>query len=193
MKILLVFLLNIISLTGISQTSNFILGEYITIKGHPKAKGVNMEIKTPIGWEIKEGDRPNIIKKFIYSSVSYMVQVLDNVTFFSRDQIKDEFKNEKALEEFTKESISFLIDAQIINNALVTVDNYPAIQFKAKGKMERMGMTVPIIMNNWSIFYEDKIVNLQAIGKDDNMYTSLEKLLLQITNSVILPDQYNLK
>lgn len=40
---------------------NFRLGNYISLEGHSKAKDVNMKIKTPLGWVIKEGDRPNIV------------------------------------------------------------------------------------------------------------------------------------
>ena len=65
------------------------LGEYLSLKDHPKAKGVNMKIKVPIGWEVKDGDRPNIVKKFIKGDNVYLIQIRDNITFFSRNKSTD--------------------------------------------------------------------------------------------------------
>jgi len=50
---------------------NFNLGEYISIDGHPKAKGVNLKLKPPMGWQIEEGDRPNIVQKFLFKNKLY--------------------------------------------------------------------------------------------------------------------------
>ena len=66
------------------STFNFKLGEYISIKDHPKAKEVNLKLKVPVGWEVKEGDRPNIVKKFVNEGNTYLIIIKDNVTFFSR-------------------------------------------------------------------------------------------------------------
>lgn len=33
-------------------------------KNHPKAKGVWATVRYPIGWQSKEGERPNIVQKF---------------------------------------------------------------------------------------------------------------------------------
>ena len=82
---------------------NIQLGEYISIKDHPKAKGVNMKLKAPIGWEISEGDRPNVVKKFVKDGNSFIVLVKDNVTFFSRKEIKELFKDDKFTNEFIQE------------------------------------------------------------------------------------------
>jgi len=35
---------------------NFSLGDYISLKGLPDSKGVDMKIKIPVGWKISEGD-----------------------------------------------------------------------------------------------------------------------------------------
>lgn len=56
---------------------NFALGDFLSIDGHPKAKGINLKIKPPVGWKIEEGDRPNIVKKFVYENNSYMIITKD--------------------------------------------------------------------------------------------------------------------
>lgn len=173
------------------STFNFTLGEYVSIKDHPKAKEVNLKLKVPVGWEVKEGDRPNIVKKFTNEGNTYLILIKDNVTFFSRKQIREILQEDNFVNEFVQEVSSSLKNPQVINQSIVTVDSYPAIQFKVKGKMERLGYTFPMIMNCWVVFYEDKIIFLQAMGIDNPEFRALEQLYQLITNSVIFPEQYN--
>jgi hypothetical protein len=170
---------------------NFPLGEYISINNHPKAKGVNLKIKAPVGWEVKEGNRPNIVKMFVNDGNTYLILIKNNVTFYSRKQIQDMFKEEKNMKEFVQEASSFLKNPQIIDHSIVTIDNYTAVQFKVKGKIERTGIIFSVIFKSWVVFYEDKIVFFQSVGTDNDEFKSLEKVYAQITNSIIFPDQYN--
>jgi len=173
------------------STFNFTLGEYVSIKDHTKSKEVNLKLKVPVGWEVKEGDRPNIVKKFTNEGNTYLILIKDNVTFFSRKQVKEAFQEDNFVNEFVQEASSFLKSPQVIDQSVVTIDTYPAIQFKVKGKMERSGLTFPVIMKCWVVFYEDKIIFLQAMGIDNPEFRALEQLYLLITNSVIFPEQYN--
>ncbi len=173
------------------STFDLKLGEYVSIKDHPKAKEVNLKLKVPVGWEVKEGDRPNIVKKFTKEGNTYLILIKDNVTFFSRKQIREALQEDNFVEEFVQETSSFLKNPQVIDQSVVTVDTYPSVQFKVKGKMERSGLTFPVIMKSWVVFYEDKIIFLQAMGIDIPEYRVLEQLYSLITNSVIFPEQYN--
>lgn len=173
------------------STYNFQLGEYLSIKNHPKAKGVNLEIKAPLGWEVKNGNRPNIVKMFVNDGNSYSISIKNNVTFYSKKQIKEMFKDEKFLKEFVQEASNFFKTPNILNQSIVTIDNYPAIQFKVKGKMEITGVKLSVIIKSWVVFYEDKIVIFQSMGIDNNEFIALEQIYTQITNSIIFPDQYN--
>lgn len=170
---------------------NIKLGEYVSIKDHPKAKEVNLKLKVPVGWEVKEGDRPNVVKKFTKEGNTYLILIKNNVTFFSRKQIKEAIQEDNFVNEFVQEASSFLKSSQVIDQSVVTIDTYPAIQFKVKGKMERSGLTFPMIMKCWVVFYEDKIIFLQAMGIDSPKFKALEQLYFLITNSVIFPEQYN--
>lgn len=168
----------------------FKLGDYISIKDHPKAKGVNMKIKVPIGWEVKEGNRPNIVKKFTNEENMYLILTKNNVTFFSRNQILEALADDNYKDELIQDYISILTNPLVLEKEIVTIDTYPTLKIKIKGEMERSGISLPLIMTCWTIFYEDKIVFLQAMGMDTPEYKILEQLYFQITNSVIFPEQY---
>jgi hypothetical protein len=175
---------------------NFTLGEHVSIKNHPKAKGVNMKLRVPIGWEVKEGNRPNIVKKFTYDGDSFMILVLDNVTFYSRKKMRETLQDDKYVDVYVQEfsetlSQNLLKNSQVLDYSVVTVDTYPAIQIKIQGTVEHVGITMPIIIKCWAVFYEDKIILLQGMGLQNSEFRKLETLYTLITNSVVFPDQYN--
>lgn len=170
---------------------DFELGDYLSIKDHPKSKGVNLKLKVPQGWEVKEGSRPNIVKKFTKDGSTYLILIKNNMTFFSRREIRDSLSDESFVIEFVEELSSFMKNPEVIDKSVVTIDTYPSVTFKVRGKMERLGITFPMIMRCWVVFYEDKIVSLQSMGIDNAEFRALEQLSFLVTNSVIFPDQYN--
>ena len=173
------------------STFTFELSEYLSIKDHNKSKDVNLKLKVPQGWEVKEGDRPNIVKKFTKDGNTYLILIKDNMTFFSRSESEELLSDDSFVNEFVEESSSFLKNPEVIDKSVVTIDTYPSVTFKVRGKMERSGITIPMIMRCWVVFYEDKMVFLQSMGIDNAEFKALEQLYFLVTNSVIFPDQYN--
>ena len=170
---------------------DFELGDYLSINGHPKAKGVNLKLKTPTEWKIKEGDRPNIVKKFVYDNNSYMIIVKNNMTFFSRNKVREFFEDDDYVNGLISDVSSSLKNPEVLDQGVVTVDKYPALFFTVEGQKERTGIRMSLVFKTWIIYYEDKIVLLQCGGENNKEFYSLEGVYNQITNSVIFPDQYN--
>jgi|LakMenE18May11ns_1017448.scaffolds.fasta_scaffold9563388_2 hypothetical protein len=166
------------------------LGEYLSIKDHPKAKGVNLKIQVPVGWEVREGDRPNIVKKFVNGDDVYLIQIRDNVTFFSRKQSRETIQKDNFVNDLIQKENAFLKNLEVLEQSIVTIDTYPAIQSKVKGDYEQMGFKVTFIMKSWIIFYEDKYIILQSMGGNNSNFYENEQLYSLITNSVIFPEHY---
>ena len=133
----------------------------------------------------------NIVKKFTKDTNTYLIMIKENVTFLSRNDARELLQDEIIVNEFVKEASSVLKNSQVIDQTVMTIDTYPTVQFTAKGKMERSGVTVEIIMKWWAVFYEDKIVFLQSGGIDNAEFKALEQLYFLVSNSLIFPDQYN--
>ena len=93
------FVLNL-SLVG---QNTFKLGEYVSIKNHPKSKGVDLKLRAPIGWELKEGDRPNIVKKFTKDGSTYLILIKENMTFFSRKMSREVLEDASTRKELITE------------------------------------------------------------------------------------------
>lgn len=167
----------------------FELEEYVSIKGHPKAKDVDLKLQPPLGWKVLEGNRPNIVKKFEYETNSYLILVKDNITFFSRNEYKDLLNDNDWVNEIIANTLSFFENYQMMERKTISIDNYPALKFTVKGVVEKSGYEIEMIMSNYMLFYEDKIITLQAGGLP-NDFKRFEGLFDSITNSIIFPEQY---
>jgi hypothetical protein len=167
------------------------LGEYISIANHPKSKSVNLKIKVPDGWVVEEGDRPNIVKKFIKGRNTYLILIKDNLTFISRNQAREILQDSSYINNYINELIFSKKKYTLVSKSIVSVDNYPAIQFEAKCYSERVGIDFELIMKGWIVFYEDKLVFLQSISQSELEFKKYATLFQLISNSVIFPDQYN--
>jgi hypothetical protein len=167
-----------------------ILGDYFETQSHPKAKDVNLKIKVPNGWDALEGERPNVVKKFVKDENIFLILIKDNATFFSRRQIKEAFKDKSFAKEYIDEVALMLINSKLIEQNLVSVDTYPTVYFKIKGDIDRAGVFIPSILSCWIIFYEDKLVIFQGISVDNENKRKLNLIYSMITNSAIFPEQY---
>ena len=167
------------------------VGKYISIKDHKKSKGVNLKLKAPKGWDVNEGDRPRIVKKFVRESNTFVIGVNDNVTFFSRKEIKELLSDQKYVDDFIRESFPKSKNNVVLAQSVVTVDSYPAISFKVRRKAERAGITFTLLLRGWLVFYEDKIILFQMGGLDNPEFKALDLLSYKIINSVIFPDRHN--
>lgn len=172
------------------STYNFKLGDYITTKNHPKAKGVNLKIRQPIDWEIREGNGPNIVKKFVFENITFSILVKDFITFNSRNQSKELLKDKEFLNDLAKDASSFLKEPKILSKKNITVGSYPTFEMEFKGEMEKLGINLPTIFKIWYIFYEDKIIVLNAGGIDNAEFKSFQRLFLLIVNSVSFPERF---
>lgn len=172
----------------------FELDNYISIKNHPKSKGVNMKIKPPLKWEIEEGDRPDIVKKFRYENNSYMIVTKNNPESLSKNEAKvllnELVSNKEYMLEFSKSFSQNMKTMQLNDYKIVSIDSYPAIQVRLKGTTERLGTTIDIFSIIWIIVYENSLITINASSNTQEAYNQLEKTYFLITNSIIFPDQY---
>lgn len=173
-----------------NKSNDYLQDDFISLKDHPKSKGVNLKIKAPQNWEVKEGDRPNTVKKFVKGGNVYLILIKDNITFVSRKQARDIFENKELANKLIQDLLSGLQDPHVIDQSIVTIDNYPAIEFKCKGTTERLGIILPVIMKSWLVLYEDKIISLQSMSINEPGFQGYEPLFDLITNSIIFPEQY---
>ena len=176
MRISFWFLFQFIIFNNYSYCQTFsesdILGEYLSIKDHPKAKDVNLKLRVPIGWEVREGDRPNIVKKFVRDLNMYTIIIKENITFFSRKQSKELLEDENYLDELVQESSSFLKHSEVIDKSTITIDTYPPVPFKVKGKGGSVTIEILPAPRGLGLVAGRKIKNLLKMAGIKDAWTS---------------------
>ncbi|MAC83380.1 MAG: hypothetical protein CL624_04525 [Arcobacter sp.] len=171
----------------------------LSSKDNPKAKDVDFHIDIPQSWKVKEGKRPNTLWLSTYQngylnednsqvSLSVIVKSLpENIETITKQEARD-FCNEVLNNTPIKECLK------------TTLENLPAIYARNTITVERLRIKMTIEAANYYIFYNDRIIFLQAmVGNINNTLTEkqlnnkFEKFLPlfdQIVNSLVIKDLY---
>ena len=191
---------NVIAVIKVNLYDCYKLGDQISIKGHKKAKGVNMEIRKPINMELMEGDLPNTVMKFNEKSdnLIYLISTQSLPQFYSRGEVEEKFASPENFKEVTNtmfkslEPLGFK-NLEFVSSKLVKVDNYPALQITGEKKIEQYGITWYSPFSSWHIYFEDRIVTLYGtiLFSEDIQFENYLLILDLITSSVVFPDQYD--
>ena len=167
------------------------LGDYVSFKSHPKAKGVNIKLKQPVNFELLEGARPNIVAKFNNreNNLIYLIQINHTAYFISRTSTSAMLSSQSEVESIALEFIAS-IDAEYVSSKLVAVDQYPAIEIIYDQSIEAAGQKKQMRVVSWVITYEDNLINLSGFSDRSN-FDKNYYVFFNITNSVVFEDQYN--
>ena len=184
----LILLLLFIPLVSFGQ-----LGEYYFSNGHPKSKGLNFQIKKPLGFEQSEGDRPNIVQKWQKNKnetskyLSFMILVKNDafIKTLNREEWIQYLKYEGGVEDLVSGNPSSS------NSEFLIIDNYPGVITDVVYEGQRLNITAKMYMTNITVFVESHSFTLQLSSFVKRNRDNYKKLLYQLANSIIFPDQYN--
>lgn len=165
-------------------------------KGHPKAKGVWLSIRYPQSFEMEEGERPNIVKKFSgnYQGVFtlLMVQVKS-----AGQNIEQECKSAspREWEEIFTEADSGMIATNAVK---VTHEFQPGAVYNVNHSSFRAGISLNGAYKIMSLCYKDKLISAScgAVSAQTETVNSTRKLqkiepiCTQYFNSLVLMDKY---
>lgn len=213
MKIKLLIFLLISTISANAQiTKNDILNidtEYnlLNTANHPKSKGIDMSIKYPKNWSVKDGRRPNIL--YLVSDEdgnSFALQIRDISNKFPESVLKeikaDEketrkeianaiFPNEKNCKEFLNEIPGLTsISAQKCKMTKIEGIDSSYNSYFAEG--ERTDFKATIFFINYSIYYNLKLITVAfAFEKNEKLNVeNAEIFAKKIANTIIINNLY---
>lgn len=180
----------------IIEMSKGFIKKYRT-ENHPKAKGIDFQIKYPMSWQSEEGERPNIIQKFISKRDGTIIMLLvKDIPTFNGRKINAKEKDLVFTEAYIKE---------FVPNGAIFVDFKPITLDSQKGAMliydqiaERLDLKLKTRSVNFITIYNNKMIFITgflAIPNDskdqlNQKYKKLEPLFKLIANSFVLQNQY---
>jgi len=170
-----------------------------TINGAGKAKGVAFSIEAPKTWTAKEGNRPNIVQKFVSENGRGLELLL--VLIKEMPLPPDETITEKDVAEILNPTDikDFLPDgAEYITSGKVTLENLPGFWVHFKMNMSRVRNSVGMETMMYTIFYKNKMIQIQGQvttsvnGKpmDRGGLKQYEKLFDLMANSFVVANMY---
>jgi hypothetical protein len=166
----------------------------IDLTGNPKAKGLSIAIKYPTGWEVKDGERPNIVKKFVHNYPDYIAMLMVQVKDIPKESIP-EVKNFN-LNDW-KDILSEV--GKVSNLKTLSLEGQKVFLGDVTHKMERLTASISQKQRVLGFIYKDKWVWLWcgAVAQSSMPESYLEKrfqdnseVCFQFFNSLVLLDRY---
>ena len=167
--------------------------------GVGKAKGVAFSIESPKTWVAKEGNRPNIVQKFVSENgrgLELLLVLIKEVPLQPGEKITEkdvsEILNPKDIQDFIPDGGVYL------NSGKLTLENLPGFWVHFKMNMSRVRNTVGMETIMYTIFYKNKMIQIQgqvmtSINGEPAERGGLkkyEKLFDLMANSVVISNMY---
>ena len=195
MNKLILLLFSLLSLSANTQ----VLNSKFDSKNHPKAKGVWATVRYPTGWEVKEGERPNIVQKFSgdYNDmfVVLALQILDAGAPVEKEC------SDMSIGEFA-DAFSDKASNQIVTNVKKTRhEEKPAFLYDMRGTYERAGITLLTSHRVMTVCYKKTMISswcsptkidkaAQLISSGSQQLIAANPICFQFFNSLVLMDKY---
>ena len=168
-------------------------------QGHAKAKGLEMTVAYPKSWAAKEGERPNIVQKFVSDGGRglEMVMIITKTlplpagTKISEAELK-EFFTPAEMKEMLPEGAKF-IDAKATK-----IEGLPAGILEYSMRRERAGMTLDMQVIAYIFIHGTTMVQLHCqVGGPPTNGAPLNQhigeflaLFVLMANSIVLQDNW---
>jgi hypothetical protein len=169
-------------------------------EGSGKAKGVAFSIEVPRSWKPMEGNRPNIVAKFVSENgrgLELFLVLIKTVPQGPGETINAadiaEILNPKAMTEMLPKGAKYLSGGEF------TVEMLPGywVRFDTTAARGRQSINMSLIV--YTIFYKDRMIQMHGqvaapSGERNNSnlrFDKFEKLFDLIAQSLVLPQIYN--
>ena len=173
--------------------------------GHPKSRGLNIQIEFPNSWVKKQGERPHIVQKFSSSEDGGIAKVAtlsvtplpSDFKDFSDKDIAENLFNPELAESMLPESSKLIVAKP------TKYDGEPGILLYYITQLSRAGAEFTSLVVSHRFIYQHNTVDFTIAYSMLITYTqkhisqqqsdSFLGLAIQMGNSIILFDKYKLK
>ena len=166
-------------------------------KGHPKSTDAVFTIKFPVSWVAKEGERPNIVQKFVDENGHGNAMAMITTSAVPPEESLTKASINEAL---SSDSLKEMLPegARLINAQTTKIENEPAGILEYSARMERVGQTLETQTLTLFFFQGRTMVGLQFwLGGqvDDSkelrrQFTAYRPLFNMIMNSIVFDDMW---
>ena len=173
--------------------------KYVNYNSIGKSKGVAFSIESPKTWVAKDGNRPNIVQKFVSENgrgLELFLISINEMPLQPGEKVTEkdvaEILNPKDIKDFLPEGASY------IKSEKLTLENLPGFWVHFKMEMPRVRNTIGMETIMYTIFYKNKVIQMQGQvttsvnGKEivGGGLKKHEKLFDLMANSFVIANMY---
>jgi hypothetical protein len=166
----------------------------IDLTGNPKAKGLSIAVKYPTGWEVNDGERPNIVKKFSYNYSDYMALLMVQVKNVPKEALPE-------IKSFTLRDWQEVLSeiGAVSNSSTLSLEGQKVYVSDISLKLDRMNSSFIQKYRVAGLFYRDKWIWLwcgvganasMSMSQVDSRFRTITPICYQFFNSLVLLDRY---
>ena len=166
-------------------------------KENAKAKGVDFHLDIPKSWLAKEGNRPNIVQKFISQNghgsamVLILVVELPQATIITEEDVKELAQSEESKDMLPKNS-------HFINSGFIKIDGLAGMCQEYKLLQTQLDNEILMHTISYSVYYKNKMISIQcSVGSNsseeantDDIFMKYKDLFKLITGSLVVQSQW---
>lgn len=163
-----------------------------TSKGHPKAEGLEVTFKVPLGWTPREGNRPHVVVNFDNSerTVNCSLLIIDT---------KEKLSRLDAIETFSPNGLRELapLGAVVHDTQSTNIDGLPAGQMIYTLSQNNAGVQVSINALMFVTFYSRHIIQFSCYAGDigravgaSAKFRSFMPVFVMMASSLVVQNQW---
>lgn len=167
--------------------------------GHAKAKGLNMTVAYPNSWMAKEGERPNIVQKFV-SDGGHGLEMAVILTKPFNLPTGTTLTDSDLMEYFASDQLKAVLPQGAIFHRMkqTRIDGQPAGMIEYSARQERAGMTLDMRTVMFVFIQQSTLVMFQCAVTTSavDSKTSADKmsefmpLFFLMANSIVLENKW---
>ena len=174
-----------------------------TSDGSGKAKGVRFHLDYPKSWSSADGNRPNIVRKFVsqngrgFEMIMVMVKSLplppgQKLTDKDIEKMVAEVATPKELKEMLPDGASF------VSGGPLRLDGRPGFYQKYSLKQQRLDFTLSSLAVSYTVYYQTSMIQIQChVGSEakeeqglKQRFERFEPLFKLVANSFVIESQW---
>lgn len=174
-----------------------------TSDGSGKAKSVRFHLDYPKSWSSADGDRPNVVRKFVsqngrgFEIITVIVKSLplspgQKLTEKDIEGMVSEVATLKELKKMLPDGASF------ISGGPIRLDGRPGFYQKYSLKRQRLDLTFTSMIVSYTVYYQNSIISIHcAVGSEaieeqnvERRFDRFEPLFKLVANSFMIESQW---
>ncbi len=174
-----------------------------TSDGSGKAKGVRFHLDYPKSWSTAEGNRPNIVRKFVSQSGRGLEMIMVGVKalpFSAGQKPTDKDVEEMVTEIATQKELKEMLPdgASFVAGGPLRLDGRPGVFQKYSIKQQRLDLTISLYVVSYMVYYQTSMIQIQcqvsSEAKDEQSlkqrFDKFEPLFRLAANSFVIESQW---